>query len=321
MASISVIIPVFNSLSTLRRCVESVLSQDVADMEVILVDDGSTDGSSSLCDTLAAGHDLIRVIHRPNGGLSAARNTGIESASGQWLSFVDSDDELAPGTLKGNLEYAMALSDTDLVEFPVAVHWGSPASHTLQFVPFDTTGPQVFTHWIESGGYNHCYACNKLFRATLFEHIRFPLGESFEDAAICPAIIKACRTVRYSDIGCYLYYQSEGSITLRYRFHNQEPLFRHNIQLLDSITRDGFGIPCRIRLWSVCLNLLIDLARCTDADRDYIKAQASKLNSLRPRITGIHSSGLSFRNRIKVLAATLLGTMTICSILSIRKYK
>ena len=83
MASLSVIIPVFNSLSTLRRCVESVLSQDVADMEVILVDDGSTDGSSSLCDTLAAGHDLIRVIHRPNGGLSAARNTGIESASGQ----------------------------------------------------------------------------------------------------------------------------------------------------------------------------------------------------------------------------------------------
>ena len=128
MASLSVIIPVYNSLSTLQRCVESVLAQRVGDMEIILVDDGSVDGSAALCDTLASEHHQVRTVHRVNGGLSAARNTGIERATGTWLSFVDSDDELAPGTLEPNLQIALSPSDTDLVEFPITVHQGSPSA-------------------------------------------------------------------------------------------------------------------------------------------------------------------------------------------------
>ena len=320
MAHLTVIIPVYNSISTLERCVNSVLAQELDDMEILLIDDGSDDGSDALCDALALKDSRIRIIHRENGGLSAARNTGIASAQGIWISFVDSDDALASGTLKGNLDYAEQLPDTDLVEFPVTVRYGSPDSFNFDFEPYDTSGEQVFSHWIQSHGYNHCFACNKLFRATLFEKIRFPEGQSFEDAAICPAIIRACRRVRYSDTGRYLYYESQGSITHRYRFSNQEPLLRHNIKLLDEITREGFSIQQRLELWSVCMNLLTDLRRCKDADYKYITAQTAVLESLKPHPAYIFRSGLSFRQKIKVLAAYCIGTGTVCKILGIRKY-
>ena len=89
---ISVIIPVYNVQDTLERAVESVQNQTYQNIEVILVNDGSTDSSGQICDELAATDERIRVIHKPNGGLSSARNAGIEAAKGEFLSFLDSDD-------------------------------------------------------------------------------------------------------------------------------------------------------------------------------------------------------------------------------------
>lgn len=321
MTRLSVIIPVYNSSSTLRRCIDSVLSQNVSDMEIILVDDGSVDGSSDLCDSLASDTPFIRVIHRPNGGLSEARNTGIEAAQGTWITFIDSDDALAPDTLNGNLDIAVSDSSIDLVEYPVTVRYGSPHSFDIDFEPITVTGDNVFRHWIESQGYNHCFAWNKIYRRELFRNIRYPSGESFEDAAICPDIIRACHGISYSQTGRYLYYESQGGITHRYRFSNQEPLFRHNLNLLIRITEAGYDLSCRMRLWSVCLNLLTDLARCKDADHGHIREQSKRLDSLRPGLKPVFNSSLSSRQKTKALAAWLFGVRTVCSVLGIKKYR
>ena len=98
----SIVVPVYNVADYLGTCMSSILAQKLEDDEIILVDDGSTDGKSgALCDDYAAAHpDLVRVIHQQNGGLGAARNTGIEAARGEWLLFVDSDDRIAPNTLE-----------------------------------------------------------------------------------------------------------------------------------------------------------------------------------------------------------------------------
>ena len=93
---ISVIIPVYRVEAYLRRCVDSVLAQTYTQTEVILVDDGSPDGCPAICDAYAREDGRVRVIHQENAGLSGARNAGIEAAKGAWLSFVDSDDYLAP---------------------------------------------------------------------------------------------------------------------------------------------------------------------------------------------------------------------------------
>ena len=312
MVKLSVIVPVFNAAGTLQRCIDSILSQSVSDMEIILVDDGSTDGSPVLCDRLASAHDCIRVIHRDNGGLSVARNSGIQAASGSWITFVDSDDELTPGTLGPNLE--LTSDDIDLVEFPVTVHYGAPNVYNLDFQPVTISGDKVFPHWIISGGNTHCYAWNKIYRATLFDGIRFPENENFEDTAICPQIISRCRAVTYSNLGRYLYYSSSGSITLQYRFANQEPLFRHNLELLQLITAQGFDNVCRAKIWNQCLNLLIDLGRCHDADKEYLKANADRLKKLRPAQVIRHAD--TIKQKIKAL----IGPKAACCLLTIRKY-
>ena len=97
MPQISVIVPVYRARDTLDACVESILAQDFPDMELILVDDGSPDGSGELCDAWARRDERIRVIHQANGGASAARTAGLVAAGGRYLSFVDADDRLLPG--------------------------------------------------------------------------------------------------------------------------------------------------------------------------------------------------------------------------------
>ena len=302
------------------RCVESVLSQNITGMEIILVDDGSTDGCPRMCDDLASTHPSIRVIHRTNGGLSAARNTGIEASTGEWLCFIDSDDEFMPDTLSSNLEWLEVHPDTDLIEFPVSVHHGSPSAYALTFEPVTVTGDAVFAHWIRNNGYEHCYAWNKIYRRQLFDGIRYPEGETFEDSAVYPAIIRRCRSVRYSDQGCYLYYQSPGGITLRYRFSNQEPLFRNNLKLLQYITESGCDETDRVRLWNVCLNLLIDLGRCRDARKEYISENAAILKSCRPAFSATTHTGLPFRQKLKSTGTRILGVKTFINLLSVRKY-
>ena len=99
VTKVSVIIPVYNTIQYLEEAVESVLAQTMTDWEMILVDDGSTDGCSAMCDSYAEKNARIHVIHQKNQGLSAARNTGMAQAAGEYLQFLDSDDRLYPDTL------------------------------------------------------------------------------------------------------------------------------------------------------------------------------------------------------------------------------
>ncbi|MCD8266101.1 MAG: glycosyltransferase [Prevotellaceae bacterium] len=110
---LSVIVPVFNAGEYLRECVESVLGQSFREWELLLVDDGSTDGSGEVCDGYALGDGRIRVYHKENGGVSSARNVGLDEAQGEWIAFLDADDYLPPRTLEALVEEARA-SGADL---------------------------------------------------------------------------------------------------------------------------------------------------------------------------------------------------------------
>ena len=100
MPMISIIIPVYNTQQYLPRCIDSILSQSFTDFELLLIDDGSTDGSGKICDAYAEKDNRIRVFHKENGGVSSARNLGLNEAQGEWICFVDSDDELLPDGLQ-----------------------------------------------------------------------------------------------------------------------------------------------------------------------------------------------------------------------------
>ena len=168
---LSVIIPVYRVEDSLDRCVESVLSQHVDDLEVILVDDGSPDKCPSMCDSWAEKDARIRVIHKQNGGLSDARNAGIEVAQGEHITFVDSDDYLAADTLAPLL---LMMEDADIVEYSIRNRLSLP----------DNTYTDMNQYWLTGQAYLHTYACNKIYRSRLFETVRFPKGKVF-DPRIC----------------------------------------------------------------------------------------------------------------------------------------
>ena len=118
---ISVIVPVYNTEQYLRRCIDSVLAQTYQDFELLLIDDGSTDSSGAICDEYAARDSRVRVFHKVNGGVSSARNVGLDNARGEWVTFVDSDDYIEENFLKsfeGNLDADLVVGNTVLITLP-----------------------------------------------------------------------------------------------------------------------------------------------------------------------------------------------------------
>ena len=186
MAQLSIIIPVYRVEQTLDRCVRSVLCCERRDIEVLLVDDGSPDSCGTLCDQWATRDARVRVLHKRNGGLSDARNAGIEASHGDLLMFVDSDDELAPGTIEAAMKTMEEDEACDIAEFGVLrVSRSSddkeertcskPVDGSCSNKPLFLEGELVFdpqtvseTHyvdmrlyWLRTRAYTHSYACNK----------------------------------------------------------------------------------------------------------------------------------------------------------------
>lgn len=205
---VSVIIPVYNVRGYLRRCVSSVQRQTHQELDVILVDDGSTDGSGVLCDSLAAEDARIRVIHKANGGLSSARNAGIEMAQGEFIMFVDGDDWLHPHIVELFLadimkhHVCMAMCEMLRTSDEHDGHRANVDSVVLE-------GSDVFCQFLKG---RWITACAKLYRRQLWDDVRFPEGLNNEDYATLPFIFDQCDRVAYRQETLYFYFIHEGSI-------------------------------------------------------------------------------------------------------------
>lgn len=306
---LSIIVPVYNAEQYLERCIQSVIAQGVDDCEVLLINDGSTDRSGEICDELKKQYDCIDVVHQQNGGLSAARNSGLDRAKGKYITFVDSDDELSRDTLKENLHYLISHPEVDMLEYPVEVHAESPNAYHLTFTD-ETIRNDVFTDWIRREGYKHCYAWNKIYRSHLWQSLRFPIGEYYEDVAVMPHIIKQCHTIHYSSIGCYRYMMHQGSITTSYRYAKQRQLFENNHRIYLEIKDSPTLRPQAIQLWLCCLNLLIDMGRCRDVDNKDYNLVIRDIDKQRPPYRELPKSW-SLQS-LKLLPLPLIGLHAYC---------
>lgn len=204
---ISIIIPVYNVAQHLPKCLESILNQGLEDYELILINDASHDNSLAICNEWCSENSSFRLInHDKNQGLSAARNTGIKEAKGELVTFVDSDDYLEKGTLSACLEQ---MEDSDVLEYPIMVDHLS--SKEFPFYPIE--GTYDFQTWMKRDGYTHCYACNKVFRRSLWGETKFPTGRYYEDIFTIPYVLKRARKIRGIKEGMYYYCKRDGSIS------------------------------------------------------------------------------------------------------------
>ena len=209
MDLISVIVPVYNVKNYLKKCVDSILSQTYSVLQVILVDDGSTDGSGELCDLLAKCDKRIQVVHKSNGGLSDARNAGIEIAEGKYFSFIDSDDYIEPDMVESLYKLAKStdcqITISNMKRFfetfyepvnQISVYEADERFETLK-------QPSV---------------CNKLFLAELFNDIQFPKGKFYEDTFVYHELLYRAERVGLTGKVGYWYLSRKESITGKERY-------------------------------------------------------------------------------------------------------
>lgn len=212
---ISVIVPVYNVEPYLCRCVDSILRQTYRNLEIILVDDGSTDQGGKICDEYARKDPRVIVVHQENGGLSVARNTGIDRAKGEYLSFVDSDDfidERMLEVLYADLRAAGA--EVSAIEYQTFER-EEELKPEENLTPMQTmTGEEAIRRVLISNGIED-FAWNKLYKKSLFDRIRYPEGRVFEDLGTTYRLLECCRTVAYRPAKLYFYYQRQDSILHR----------------------------------------------------------------------------------------------------------
>lgn len=210
---LSIIIPVYQVEHTLRRCLDSVVRQSFRDWQLILVDDASTDSSLSICKEYALRDHRIQIQkHDKNKGLSASRNTGLQKARGEYVTFIDSDDEIADQTLQQLMEILAVHPDYDILEYPVYERYGNLKSQRLlQFQRREYSS--MSDYWLKGKAYQHAYAWNKIYRRELFRGITYPEGRKFEDVYLLPQLLRRCRLVATTDVGLYYYHDNPNGIT------------------------------------------------------------------------------------------------------------
>ena len=208
---ISIIVPVYNVEKYLGKCIESILAQTYKNIEIILVDDGAKDNSGEICDEYAKKDDRIRVIHKENGGLSDARNRGIEEAKGELIGFIDSDDYIDSDmyeTLYNVLtKYGADMSMCDVYD----VYEGQEPAQNEQIRDFSVT-PEEAMKIVIDGQINYAYAVNKLYKKKLFDAVRYPVGKIIEDAFIILFLLEKTEKVALTTACKYYYYHRENSI-------------------------------------------------------------------------------------------------------------
>lgn len=210
---ISVIVPVYNVEKYLKRCVDSLIKQTYKNLELILIDDGSKDNSGKLCDEISKIDKRILVLHKPNGGLSSARNTGIEIATGEYITFIDSDDWLELDTY----EYCMKLIESnqaDCIEFnTIMVQDNSPIVQKKEKLQI-FRGKDILHYYMMSSTKTGSYSvCRCLFPSTSIKKLQFREGKNNEDIDFKYKALKDCTKLIISNLYKYYYFQSGDSVS------------------------------------------------------------------------------------------------------------
>lgn len=207
---VSIIVPVYNTEKYLNKCLNSILTQTYKNIEVILINDGSTDNSLKVCKEYEKKDKRIKLINKENEGLSATRNLGILTAKGKYIGFIDSDDFIEEDMFK-NLYEDMINNNSDISICEMTNSEKYLKENKTTKVEVLNNKEAIFKLLYDNEINN--YAGNKLIKKEMFENIKFPIGRKFEDLAIMHYLIEKAKTITYNSYIGYHYIQRPGSIT------------------------------------------------------------------------------------------------------------
>lgn len=212
---ISVVVPIYNMKQYLTRCVDTLLNQTYTNYEIVLVNDGSTDGSEELCEEIVAKHPQVRYVYKENGGLSSARNTGIENAKGDYIIFPDPDDWVTEDYLETLVELHVKYdSDLEICGYYVSNENGDVNPHEKKEI--DVTDNNTALERVVSQNWYRGFAANKLYHLDIIRQNTLwfdtELGMA-QDLHFAFRYILNCKKISFNPAPCYYYYQHIGAVT------------------------------------------------------------------------------------------------------------
>ena len=217
---VSVIVPVYNSEKYLNPCIDSIISQTYKNIEIILVNDGSTDNSENICKLYEKENENIKVIEKSNGGLSSARNTGIDNANGEYLTFIDSDDIVSSDMIQIMVD-ATIKYDADIVKIGLKRIYGNDVPIS-SYGETECISPYEAMRRIFIPAAKMISACGKLFNKKLFSSIRFPDGMFYEDEYTTPKLFNMSNKVVICNSELYFYMQRDNDSIIRGSLTNKK---------------------------------------------------------------------------------------------------
>lgn len=235
---LSIIVPVYNTCGYLRDCLDSVLSQDYHNIEVWLIDDGSTDGSDTICDEYSLKDSRVFVVHQSNAGQGRARNIGLERCKGKYITFIDSDDRISVNVYSGNIKILEREKEVDVLQYPYCYLY---EEGQVEEGISGESGKIILSlteKYKEAFMYNRIrsYMPNKIFRREIFDNLRFPEDMVYEDRFLLPMIIEKSGAIMYSNIGMYYYRSRWGQTTKQINHYSIESKLRADLNIVKYVS-------------------------------------------------------------------------------------
>ena len=289
---VSVIVPVYNVESYLKECVDSLINQTYKNIEILLIDDGSTDTSGVICDQYIKIDTRVQVKHKKNGGLSDARNTGIDMASGDYIMFVDSDDYVADNYVEIMLN-AMVSQQVDIVicGYFLTDECGNVVLKDCNKTKAVFSTEEALRLLLQDKVIKN-YAWNKIYKKCYFDKERFPVGRLFEDIFTTYKIFMKCNTIALIPNELYYYRSREGSIMqeinmkreidlTRAQFERYESLYNIYPELNDELADSTVDAICTT--YAVAVKFKANAER--KESREYMKVLEKKFNLFKSQLT------------------------------------
>lgn len=284
---ISVIVPVFNVEDYVGKCLDSIINQTYKNLEIIVINDGSNDGSGKICNNYAKKDERIKVIHQKNGGLSNARNTGINIAKGEYLAFIDSDDWV-DGVYLQTLYHDIRQHQCDIAMVKHIIEYQRARIDTSSSSEYELE-PEVCLSKMLYDDDVDISAWGKLYASKLFKSIRFPDGKCYEDSATTYKLIMGSTKIYMHSLPLYHYNKTNSSSIT----NNFDEKTLNLINETKTMTKDiaqqfpNLQKACERRLMWAHLSVLTKIATCKKANKEHI---AKIINYIKKNSTQVLSN-------------------------------
>lgn len=302
---ISIVVPVYNVEPYLRKCIESIIQQTYKNIEILLIDDGSKDNSGKICDDFAKEDARIKVIHKKNGGLSDARNVGIDNAKGEYITFIDSDDYISSGYIKYLYNLLVAYNaDISICEFEYITESGKRLNHVQ-----DNNNISLFDkrnalyELLDSKLFSNS-AWAKLYKTSLFDNIRYPVGKLYEDVDTTYRVFMRSNKIVFGAQIHYYYLYRIGAISKQKFTEQRMDAIYFAETMVDKITEQ---YPDLIKIGKCRLfDFYITILKMLDSNKssDYYKKIKIKLKQVRKTVLFYRQSG--FKRKFEVIKSYII---------------